>query len=106
MVRQGAKQKYFYLHRAGLFLIQANSGSSGKEASVLNGARSFINVFTRTYHWVMSTYYFYNINFNIILPFTSQIFGLCYKRRPSHLTELHAIKMYNIVYARNEMQKF
>jgi hypothetical protein len=51
------------------------------------------------------THTFYNINFNIILPFTFQIFRVCYKRHPSHLTELHAIKMYNLVYARNEIQK-
>jgi hypothetical protein len=30
---------------------------------------------------------------------------MCYKRHPSLLTELHAIKMYNLVYARNEMQQ-
>jgi hypothetical protein len=101
----GCQTEMFYLHRAGQFLIQDNSRSSGKEASVLNGGRSFINVFTRTYHWVMSTHYFYNINFNIILPFTSQMFRECYKRHPSQLTELHAIKMYNFVYARNETQK-
>jgi hypothetical protein len=27
---------------------------------------------------------------------------VCYKRRPSHLVELHAIKMYNLIYAGNE----
>jgi hypothetical protein len=102
---QAAKQKCLYLHPAGQFLIQANSRSAGKEASVLNGARSFIIVFTKTYHWVMSTHYFYNKNFNIIVPFTSQIFRVCYKRHPSHLTDLHAIKIYNFVYARNETQK-
>jgi hypothetical protein len=35
----------------------------------------------------------------------SQIFRVCYKRHPSYLKELHAIKMYNLVYTRNEMQK-
>jgi hypothetical protein len=30
---------------------------------------------------------------------------VCYKRHPSHLTELHALKMYNLVYASNDMQK-
>jgi hypothetical protein len=98
---QAARQKCFYLHRAWQFLIQANSCSSGKEVSVLNGARRFIN-------WLISTHthYFYNTSFNIILPFTSQIFRVCYKRHPSHLTEHHAIKMYNLVYARNEIKKF
>jgi hypothetical protein len=52
----------------------------------------------------MQTHYFHNIKFNIILPFTSQIIHVYYKRHPSHLTELHAIKMYNLIYARNEMQ--
>jgi hypothetical protein len=47
---QAAKQKYFYLHPAGQFLIQANSRSACKEVSVLNGGRMFINVFTRAYH--------------------------------------------------------
>jgi hypothetical protein len=75
---QAAKQKFLYIHRAGQFLIQTNSRSAGKEVSVLNGARRFINVFTRTYHWVISSIHsFYNINFNIILPLTSHIFRVC-----------------------------
>jgi hypothetical protein len=53
---QAVKQKCFCLHRAGRFLIQANRRSSGKEASVFNGARRFINVFTRNYHWLISTH--------------------------------------------------
>jgi hypothetical protein len=51
---QAAKLKCLYLHPAGQFLIQANIRSAGKEVSVLNGVGSFINVFTRTYHWVIS----------------------------------------------------
>jgi hypothetical protein len=101
---QAEKQKCFHLHPAGQFLIQANSRSAGKEVSVLNGARRFINVFTRVCHWLVYKHYFYNINLNIILPFTSQIIRVCYKRHASHHTELHAIKMYNLVYARNEIQ--
>jgi hypothetical protein len=50
-----AKQKCLYLHPTGQFLIQANSRSAGKEISFLNGARRFINVFTRAYHWVFPT---------------------------------------------------
>jgi hypothetical protein len=51
---QAAKQKCFYLNPAGQFLIQGNSRSDGKEVSVLNGARRFINVFARTCHWLIS----------------------------------------------------
>jgi hypothetical protein len=51
---QAAKQKCFYLHPAEQFLIQGNSRSAGKEVSVLNEARRFINVFIRSYHWLIS----------------------------------------------------
>jgi hypothetical protein len=50
---QTAKQKSFHLHRAGQFLIQANSRSAGKEFSVFNWARRLFNMFTRSYHWLI-----------------------------------------------------
>jgi hypothetical protein len=90
---QAAKQKCFCLHRAGQFLIQAIRLSAGKEFSVFNGTRRLFNVYTRDYHWLIFIHTFYNINFNIILPFTSHILRVCYKRLPNNLTELHAIKM-------------
>jgi hypothetical protein len=102
---QAAKLKCFYLHPTGQFFIQANSRSAGKEVSVLNGARTFINVFTRTYNWLMPKY---TISITSILILSChlrlRLSVLCYKRHPSHLTELHSIKMYNLVYARNKLQ--
>jgi hypothetical protein len=105
MEGQAAKLKCLYLHPAGQFFIQANSRSVGKEVSVLNGARMFINVFARTYHWLMSKHTI-SITSTLILSYHLRLRSsvLCYKRHSSHLTELHSIKMYNLVYARNKMQ--
>jgi hypothetical protein len=52
----GCQTEMFYPHPAGQFLIQANGRSACKEVSVLNGARRFINVFTRAYHWLISAH--------------------------------------------------
>jgi hypothetical protein len=86
-------------------LDKNHSHSAGKEVSVLNRALRFIKMFTRVYHWVISTH---TITITSILTLSyhlRHLFCECYKRHPSHLTKFRAIKLYILVYARNEMQK-
>jgi hypothetical protein len=86
-------------------LIQGNNLSAGKEVSVLNGARRFINVVTRSYHRVISTDTISKTSILILSYHLRLTSSLCVnKRHPSHLTELQDIKIYSLVYARNEME--
>jgi hypothetical protein len=62
-------------------------------------------VVTRSYHRVISTDTTSKTSILILSYHLRLRSSVCVnKRHPSHLTELHAIKMYNLVYARNEME--